>query len=72
MEKVRPVEVVVGALTSYVLVTPLITASAARCWWWARRRPPAGPSIRAVEASTPLLRGGDRRRGRAWRSACSC
>ncbi len=54
VEKVRPVEVVVGSLTSYVLVTPLITVACALLVVGAA--PTAGRAvIRTMETSTPLL-----------------
>lgn len=53
-EKVEPVELVVGSLTSYMLVTPLITVACALLV--AGSAPSAGRAIvAAVELSTPLL-----------------
>lgn len=53
-ERVEPLELVVGALTSYVLVTPLITVACALLVVDAATS--AGRAIlRAVELSTPLL-----------------
>ncbi|MDQ3588068.1 MAG: hypothetical protein M3375_06955 [Actinomycetota bacterium] len=53
-EKVEPVELVVGSLTSYVLVTPLITVACALLV--AGSAPSAGRAIvAAMDLSTPLL-----------------
>jgi hypothetical protein len=53
-KKIQPVEAAVGALSSYVLTTPLITAACALLIGGAA--PTAGrAAMRAVEGSTPLL-----------------
>jgi hypothetical protein len=53
-EKIQPVEAVVGALSNYVLTTPLVTVACALLV--AGAAPTAGrAAIRAVEASTPLV-----------------
>ena len=53
-EDIEPVEAAIGALSSYVLTTPLITAACALLL--AGAAPSAGrAAIRAVETSTPLI-----------------
>lgn len=54
VEKLQPIEVVVGTLTSYVLVTPLITVGCAMLVVGAA--PTAGRAlVQTMESSTPLL-----------------